>query len=162
MTMTSEEFPNCFLVSWQGWSSMRWTWHFSPTLKEAGYTDKLVVNLFGSGISEATRETWRFYKVLLWSTRCNSSEQPLGCSTQPLFTLEPKSPWLECRASNPNCEADDARELGLCSFAFQLCLFVAKPGHTRASAERQTLICEATYGRELGLSCFCFPTLFLC
>jgi hypothetical protein len=68
----------------------------------------------------------------------------------------------QCRASNPNCEVDDARELGLCSFAFQLCLFVAKHGHTRASAKCRTLICEAAYGRELGLSCFCFPTLFLC
>jgi hypothetical protein len=68
----------------------------------------------------------------------------------------------QCRASNPNCEVDDARELGLCSFAFQLCLFVAKPSHTRASAERRTLICEAAYGRKLGLSCFCFLALFLC
>jgi hypothetical protein len=67
----------------------------------------------------------------------------------------------QCKASNPNCEVD-VRELGLYSFAFQLCLFVAKLGHTRASAEHQTLICEAGYGRELGLSCFCFPTLFLC
>jgi len=92
MTTTSEEFPNCFLVSWWGWSSARCTRHFSLALKEAGYTDKLVVNLFGSGISEVTRETWRFCKVLLWSTRCNSSEQPLGCSAQPLFTLKPESP----------------------------------------------------------------------
>jgi hypothetical protein len=52
--------------------------------------------------------------------------------------------------------------LGSVLFAFQLCLFVAKPGHTRASAERRTLICEAAYGRELGLFCFCFPSLFLC
>ncbi len=65
------------------------------------------------------------------------------------------------RASNPNCEADDARELGLCSFAFQLCLFATKLGHTRVSADRRTLICEAAYERELGLFCFCFPSLFL-
>jgi hypothetical protein len=161
MTM-SEEFSNCFLVSRRGWNSARCRRHFLQALKEEGYTNKLVVNLFGSGILEATRKTWRFCKVLLWNTRCNSSEQPLGCSAQPLFTLVPESPWLECRASNPNCEADDARELGLYFFAFQLCLFVAKPGHTRASAECRTLICEVIYGRELGLSCFCFPALFLC
>jgi hypothetical protein len=57
---------------------------------------------------------------------------------------------------------NDARELGPCSFAFQLCLFVTKSGHTRASADRRTVICEVAYGRELGLFCFRFPSLFLC
>jgi hypothetical protein len=31
-----------------GWSSARCTRHFLQALKEEGYTDKLVVNLFGS------------------------------------------------------------------------------------------------------------------
>ncbi len=57
---------------------------------------------------------------------------------------------------------NDARELGPCSFAFQLCLFVTKSGHTRASADRRTVICVAVDARKFWLLCFCFLALLVC